>query len=343
MSRLAVIVLGLASVLVAACGDSGGPAVTYADFDQAVQQAKCQRAARCNLFPDEESCMTFARVVPNTSLAGAIQADKVKYDGQRARQCIDALAKQSCDLTAEDSHITPTACAEMFTGTLKGGEPCSIHEECVSGLCNLPDAEECPETGCCVGTCKAEQKPAKAGEGCARNVDCNDGLVCGGDLLCHKPAGEGAGCQIDVECTTGLGCIGASANGPGLCRTLPHTGQACPYLRCADENQHCDQTSHTCMPVGLAGDACPNGDECSPGMECDATAKCEPTPTLGMPCTRACGGDAWCQPNDQTPGMGTCVKPLENGAVCDGFNECETFYCQDQDPENACLPAYVCF
>ena len=52
-----------------------------------------------------------------------------------------------------------------------------------------------------------------------------------------------------------------------------------------------------------------------------------------------------CQPDqpDAGAGMGTCVKPFANGAECDGFDECESFYCQDQDPEDLCLPAYVCF
>jgi hypothetical protein len=340
MLRLAAIVLGLAP-LVAACGGDNGPSVKYEGFDQALQQARCERAARCGLFPDEASCMTTARVVPNTSIAAAIQADKIHYDGKRARQCVDAMAKQSCDLTADDSHVTPTACAQMFTGTVKGGEMCSLSEECASGLCERPDA--CTENGCCVGTCKDEQKTAQAGGDCGRNLDCQDGLVCGLDRICHKPAGEGQPCHSDTECTTGLGCIGASDNGPGDCRALPHTGEACPYSRCADANQRCDATSHTCIAIGQPGDACPNGDECAHDLECDpTTAKCKLLPTLGMPCDLACGGDAWCQADEQTH-LGTCVAPLAAGQVCDGDNECESFYCEDADPSNMCKDAYVCF
>jgi hypothetical protein len=340
MLRFAALFLGWSSIL-AACSDNG-PLIKYQDYDQALQQAKCERAARCGLFPDEASCMGFARVVANDSLAGAIAANKVHYDGGRALLCVDAISKQSCDLTADDSHIMPVACQQMFVGAIQGGDNCSINEECASGLCNLPDAQTCPETGCCVGTCKPVQQPAAAGGGCARNIDCNAGLVCGGDQLCHKPAGEGGACFLDAECTTGMGCVGASGNGPGACHTLPHDGQACPYLRCADESEHCDQTSHTCQHVGLAGAPCPVGDECGRGYEC-TSGQCTAVPTLGMACARQCGGDAWCQPNDQTPGKGTCIKPLANGAVCDGFDECESFYCQDQDPEDLCLPQYVCF
>ena len=89
MLRLAAIVLGLAPlVTAAACSSNGGASVAYADFDQALQQAKCERAARCGVFPDEASCMGFARVVANASLAGAIEASKVHYDGGRAQQCV---------------------------------------------------------------------------------------------------------------------------------------------------------------------------------------------------------------------------------------------------------------
>ncbi|HET9620755.1 MAG TPA: hypothetical protein VFP84_05295 [Kofleriaceae bacterium] len=338
MLRFAAIVLGLAPMF-AACG--GGPSIAYSDFDQARQQARCERAARCGLFPDKASCLATARVVPSTSLAAAIKDDKVHYDGQRARQCVDAIAKQSCDLTAADSHIPPAACAEMFSGALKGGAQCSIAEECASGVCQLPN--ECPPTGCCVGTCRAAQDPAKAGGACARNLDCQDGLVCGRDQLCHVPAGEGKPCHSDPECATGLGCIGATEHGAGACRALPHAGQPCPYARCADENQRCDATSHTCVAVGKPGDPCPHGDECARGTECNAaTGRCELYPQLGQPCDVACGGNAWCQFNQQTK-QGTCVAPLPDGQACDGYNECESFYCEQGPVFDVCKAAYVCY
>src|SRR3954470_8642850 len=96
--------------ILAACGSSG-PSVAYSDFDQALQTAKCQRLARCGQFPDEASCTTFFRLVPDTSLAAAIDAGNVHYDGERAKQCVDATAAQSCDLTAHDSRALPSTCA----------------------------------------------------------------------------------------------------------------------------------------------------------------------------------------------------------------------------------------
>lgn len=340
MLRFAALVLGMVPIL-AACGGDGGPSVAYADLDQALAQARCARDARCGVFPDEASCLATACVVANTSLAAAVAAGKVHYDGHRARACVDAAAQQSCDLTADDSHVPAAACAQMFAGTVRGGQACSLSEACASGVCQLP--AECPETGCCVGTCKATQETAAAGGACGRTLDCADGLVCGLDQVCHAPAGEGQPCRSDPECQTGLGCVGASGNGPGDCRALPHTGEPCPYLRCADAGQRCDATSHTCVAIGQPGDACPRGDECARDLECSpTTATCALLPNLGEPCDVGCGGDAWCQVNMQTH-VGTCVAPKPAGQPCDGNNQCESFYCEEAEPFDVCRDAYVCF
>lgn len=339
MLRFAALLLGLTPLL-AACGDNRGHAVAYADFDQALQQARCERAARCGTFTDEATCMTFYRVVPDVNLGGAIKADKVHYDGQQAQQCIDATAKQSCDLTATDSHIAPPACSAMYGGTIKGGESCSIDAECASGTCSLPT--DCPTTGCCVGACRPVQEPASAGGSCAKNHDCASGLVCATDGTCRKPGGDGAACGSDRECAEGLGCTGAAPVSTGVCHRLPHAGEACPYQRCADENLRCDATSHQCVAVGKLGDACPTGIECATGLECDPTSlTCREFPTLGMPCTSLCGGEAFCS---EPPRM--CVGLSADKTPCDGYNECVSFYCQQgvgPVDDDTCQEPPVCF
>ena len=82
---------------------------------------------------------------PDPSVGAAIAAHKVDYDGERARQCVDAIANQSCDVTADDAHLSPIACSEMLTGHVAGGDSCSIDVECASGTCILP--ENCPDFG----------------------------------------------------------------------------------------------------------------------------------------------------------------------------------------------------
>jgi hypothetical protein len=274
--------------VVAACS---GPAIRFEELEREMQRARCEQQARCGLFPDEASCARLFRVVPDASLAGAIAAGKVGYDGERAKECVDALARLSCDVTARDAHLGPAACAEMFTGTLAGGETCSIDAECRSATCELPAL--CPPMGCCVGTCRAVAAPAPAGGACAKDHECGDGLVCGRDRSCRAPARAGEDCGGDRECGDGLGCIGALSTMPGTCRPLPHRGEPCPYRRCADLDLRCDEAG-TCVPVGLPGDPCPTSTECSPNLACDAaTQTCREHPTLGMPCTGVCGGESF--------------------------------------------------
>ena len=309
------------------------------DLDQDIQQARCERLARCKLFPDEASCNAFFRVTPDPSVAAAVAAHKIVYDAERAKQCVDALASQSCDLTARDSHLPPKACGQMLTGRVTGGDSCSIDVECASGTCELPAM--CPERACCVGACRPTESPAPAGGGCAKDHDCVDGLVCGRDLTCHVPAGAEEACRSDRECGDGLACIGA-AEAPGMCRNLPHVGETCPYQRCADENLRCDGDTHTCVPVGLPGDPCPKSNECSIDMECDPTTHlCREYPVLGMPCDGTCTGDAFCFLDNS--GTGTCVALLQNNKPCDGNQQCLSSFCEDGPVFRGCIDPYVCF
>jgi hypothetical protein len=329
----------LLSVLAAACG---GSSIALSELDQALQQARCERLARCKLFPDEAACMAVSRVLPDTSVAAAIAAHKIRYDGERARQCVDATAAQSCDVTAHDSHLAPRACTAMFTGTVAGGEGCSIDPECASGTCDLPAT--CPEMGCCTGTCRATQPPGKAGDACAKDRDCADGLVCGHDATCHAPGKADEPCHIDPECSDGLACVGASGTTAGTCHALPHAGEICPDQRCAEANLRCDDASlHRCAPFGLPGDPCPTSTECALGSECDAaTHLCRAFPPLGMPCDGACQSDAFCLIPDGAA-AGSCVALLANNMPCDGNQQCVSGFCEDGAVFRGCIDAYVCF
>lgn len=328
----------LVGALTMACGS--GPSLAYEELDVALQQARCTRAVRCELFPDEATCMAYFRIVPDPSIAAAIDADVLKYDGGRAKSCVDAIAQQSCDLTTADGHALPAACTEMFDGTIAGGDNCSFDAECASGTCNLP--EPCPEKGCCVGTCRPAQSRAAAGGDCAKDRDCADKLVCGTDMQCHAPAAETEACGSDRECSDGLACIGANQFMPGACRKLPHAGEACPYGRCADENLRCDADTTSCVAVGLPGAACPKETECGRGFQCNKdTHACETTPQLGMPCTNGCAGDAFCSVVEGAS-AGTCVAPFANGSPCDGYFQCETFYCEQGPIFDSCKDPYIC-
>jgi hypothetical protein len=328
-------VLGVAAM---ACS---GPSIALSDLDQELQQARCERFARCGLFPDEASCLRSARFVPDASLAAAVAAHKIDFDGQRAKQCVDAIARQSCDASAHDVRVPPAACTDMLAGRIAGGGGCSFDAECASGTCTLPDI--CPTTGCCTGTCRPAQAPAQPGAPCAKARDCVAGAVCGEDDLCHTPANAGESCNNDHDCGDGLGCINPLSTMPGTCRALPHQGEPCPYLRCADEGLRCDDAhSHQCVPVGLPGAPGPDGSECAEGLECELTTHmCREYPTLGMPCTSRCAADSFCSQSD--PSAGTCVAPQADGATCSSDAECASLFCFEGPVFDACQAAPVCF
>jgi hypothetical protein len=339
MTKLLPACLVIAAI---ACGGGGAP-IAYDDLDQELQQARCTRLVRCGLFDDQAACLTYFWVLSDPSLAGAIAAHKVDYDGQAARQCVDATAVQSCDRTADDVRSPPEACSRMFGGTLAGGAACSIDAECASGTCEMPVT--CPEIGCCVGSCRAAQAPGGAGATCARSRDCAGGLICAQDRTCRAPARAGEDCRADGECAAGLACINPLSTMPGTCRALPHVGQPCPYGSCADEGLRCDNVSlpQICVAYGLVGDACSGPDTCSPYLECGATPPvCNPFPTVGQMCDAGCGGVAYCARINGAP-LGTCSAPQPNGSPCTAYNECASFYCEAGPVFDSCKDAPVCF
>jgi len=331
--RLLVAALGLAAT---ACSE---PSIAFDQLDRELQRARCERLVRCGLFADDASCLAYFWVLSDPSVAGAIAARKVDYDGALARQCVDATAAQSCDLTAPEARAAPAACSRMLAGTLAGGAACAIDAECASGTC---EPATCPEIGCCVGACRPVQPPGAAGTACAKSSECAPALVCASDRTCRELASSGQDCASDRECAAGLGCINPLSTMPGTCRALPHRGEDCPYLRCADEGLRCDEATRRCVALGLPGAACSGPGECSPYLECDPDAqRCREFPQLGMPCRAGCGGEAFCL-RDGAP-TGTCAAPQPDGSPCTAYNECASFYCEAGPIFDSCKDAPVCF
>jgi hypothetical protein len=328
---------------VAACGGGGGAskAIVLADFADDLQSAQCERLARCAMFPDQASCEAYFRVTQDVSLAGAVSSGKVRYDGAAASACVDQTAQQSCDLSTAAGRTAPAACIQMLAGTVNGGDPCELDAECASGTCEFPD--NCPETGCCTGMCRPAPSPGAAGADCARDRDCQSGLVCSTQKQCLAPAAAGGDCRTDRECADGLGCINPLSTMPGTCRPLPHLGEACPYSRCADQNLRCDVGgTNTCVALGLPGATCRTDANCSPYMTCNTTShQCEALPSLGMPCTTACQGASYCQ-LDSTTGAGVCAAPQANGAACESHSACASDYCFVGPILDSCADPPVC-
>jgi hypothetical protein len=323
--RASLAALALALI---ACGDDL-PGLRFEDFADAQRAAECTRDVACGLFADEATCLAYFRARPDRDLAAAVANGKVRYDAQRAEQCVDALATRGCDLTRRADRVVP-ACAQVLTGTLADGASCAFDDECGSGEC---DAPVCSPATCCLGTCAAPL----ADHACRRDDQCGVDEFCGDDHGCHARALAGATCEADAACADGLGCIGATELMPGNCRELPHVGEPCPYLRCADLGAVC--SSGTCVAVGLPGAACATHTDCSPFALCDAgSLRCIDVPTVGMPCEGTCAGEAWCD-LDSTH---TCVAPRPDGEFCTASDQCASLFCQENVVFDQCTTEPVC-
>jgi hypothetical protein len=330
-------VIALIAVLLAACS---GSSVALEDLAQELRRARCERLARCQVFPDEGACLAYFRAVGDASVAAGVATEKIAYDGERAKQCVDATAAQSCDLTTSEARAGIAACADMLVGKVADGGACALDVECTSGTCELPS--DCLEFGCCVGTCRASRSGGAAGDPCVKQRECKAGLVCGQNETCVAPASAGGACHVDRECAAGLACVGLVAPSPGTCAALPHLGEPCPEQRCADENLRCDVGgTNTCVALGVPGAACPDGDECAIYFTCDAEAKtCRDYPSLGMPCEFNCAQDSYCPLSG--PAAGTCTAPRKDGELCEGDQECESMYCEEGPVLRTCVTR-VCF
>jgi hypothetical protein len=318
-------------VLAAACG--GGDSIAIGDLVTKLRAAECNYYVRCGLFANVADCEAeFGSVDQN--LFAAVDAGKVKYDGEAAASCLSQLEHASCDSTKKDVRESPDACADTFTGTLAADAACAFNQECQSGDC-IPPAS-CT-MACCIGTCAAELTLAKAGEACTA-VRCDHDLFCDDTNVCQPLLAAGTACQTDDQCAYGLGCAGTGAM---TCQVLPKIGEACPGGDCAEINAHCNGQM-SCVAYGLPGDACAGDADCSFFYTCDtAMGKCTSFPSRGMPCTDNCSGDSWCNiPTGMT--TGTCDAPQANGATCEFSNECSSRHCDFNVTPSVCADVAQC-
>ena len=260
--------------VLAAC--SGG--IAFEDFDDERRGATCGYYVRCGAFGTVGDCQTYFQRfdVNNPSLESAIDAGKIRYDGDAAESCIDALDGLDCDFADQDADAL-VACDEVLTGTGKVGAACAFDRECATGRCVVPDCDE----ACCQGTCQEPRILPGVEEPCS--TLCADDLFCGFDQLCHEPLGIGESCDSYTVCAEPLYC----SSNAGTCMRRPGRGQPCDGY-CATEGDVC--TGGVCVEAAVGGDFCTVADDCSQFYRCSIdTARCElpETPTAnpnGTPC-----------------------------------------------------------
>ena len=285
-----------------------------------------------------------------------IAAGTIRYDGNKAQACLDALSKLSCDglLTRDQPE-----CLAALDGLVAQDGDCDLNEECAgSALCRS-------STGTCPGRCVPL---LSAGQACTADGDCDNGLQCSGTTkLCVRPAAIGEACEYgSPPCGPGAICLGKddTAKTPGTCRTAteafsaaagaacdPATGILCaPGVSCVAD--HLDpaipvKLIWTCVKSGAyaAGAACKPGlpDACASGNYC--LAGTGPTALDGI-CTaipqakQACGTGigAQCQPGAVCV-AGLCQDFAANGVSCTGDAMCYSGYC---GATGGCQPRLPC-
>lgn len=359
--------------LFVACGGSSdftegdgdnGDSVALADLPGEFAAAQCTLFERClepviHIFFSLEECGTlYERAALDSGLRdleAAVEAGTVKYDGKKAAKCLDIIANRNC---ADMHQRTIEECEAALAGTVAAGGDCELDAECSgSMICEI--ADQCP------GTCVERYG---AGEVCAENDECADGLVCSNATMrCIAPVGDGEACGggIEPDCDGGFLCVGEDEGNaqPGTCTPLdevvqhgvgepcsPSVGELCEEgLSCVLESL---LLTFTCKSIPASGGECGIGfpEHCPAGEYCplgdadfqndDFVSNCVPLPQVGEACAvrpvasqPACEAYARCD----TP-TGMCLGLRGLGESCSSNDLCYSGNCEN----GGCAPLRAC-
>jgi len=172
----------------------------------------------------------------------------------------------------EDGDLHPDAdCLECITAVAvdswtpddtngcKDGDPCTLSDRCVEGVCLgtlmtcPPDGNPCTAVHCESGSCATEfvDGPCNDGDPCTEDDVCvQGGCVSGDAVVCD----DGNACTDD-SCIPGAGCLFASNTAPCDDGNACTTGDACGGAACqaGTQSPDCDDgnpcTDDSCHPV----------------------------------------------------------------------------------------------
>jgi len=328
--------LALAIALLAACGDddSGGGDIPITGLEAAVVNAYCNIYASCGLIDDAETCRSiYTDVQVDPSLVAAVEAGKVIYHPDKARECLNGLSG-TCDRNTFNRNNNADACDQTFEGTVGADGQCAINEECISRQCDVPS---CPDA-CCQGTCVGST-PAprpRVGESCAMTSSCIDSYCNTTTLVCEAYLADGA------ACTSSSACLNGSCTNQ-MCTAYPGPGEACgttTSTQCDDLGYICSTTTMTCVAYALGGDPCTADRDCSPIYLCGTGGTCQLRPRLGEACgttqsNSTCIDRSYCEPTTMM-----CTAPKADGASCTTDRECASNNCDNTT--NMCSTPPIC-
>jgi hypothetical protein len=324
--------LALLCLVLVACGDEGGP-IPLDDLEGEVINTLCSLYVNCGLVDDIATCRKLQQGEGDldASLLAAIEAGKVIYHPDKARECLNGVGG-SCERGATLG-TSSEACDETFEGTVGAGGQCALDEVCKSRDCDVPT---CPDA-CCQGTCVGDAPIPRptVGQSCAENARCIDSFCDFATTTCVAYRTEGEPCTSTGQCGTNV-CANQT------CQRRPGPGEPCDTESLAGQCSHigytCSASSLTCVPVGLSGDTCSTQSECSDIYNCDA-GTCQLGPELGETCGELEGGcidNSYCDFDTLT-----CTARKADGAMCNDDNECRSDYCDVATATCAAEP--VCF
>jgi hypothetical protein len=320
--------LVFAIAVLSACG---GDDISLDDLLDEARDESCSYYVSCGLIDDLATCRALYDGNLDPDLLAAVDAGKVIYHGDKARECLDGINGDSCDRNSLFNNEAEAACDATFEGTVGAGGQCALDEECKSRDCNIPDCLE----ACCQGTCVGDA-PVLSGIGgaCESSSDCSDGYCDFNTSTCAAYKPLGAACTSTGQCEVG-GCVNQ------VCSTLPGPGEACGMTvgsSCADIGYTCSTTSMTCVPYGLTGDPCTSTRDCSIFYTCGTTGTCQLRPRLGEACdpqTTGCIDNSYCE-----PATNTCTAPKPDNSPCMDDSECVSDNCDFTT--NTCVTRPIC-
>jgi len=165
-------------------------------------------------------------------------------------------------------------------GACDDGDPCTVGDQCVDGVCRPGPRLECPSNACFVGTCVA-------GACGSVPVDCDDRNPCTVDT-CDLVSGcvhtvSTAPCDDGDACTTGDRCDG------GVCRGTPVVcgSDECTLGSCRPDDPAADARGCVAVAVG-EGEACSDD-----GVACTDDV-CTGGVCLHVPIDARCGDAGGC-------------------------------------------------
>lgn len=363
----------IASTALAACSGgntSSSNPIPIEQIPTELAKSFCAAEQACNpffysvAFTVSDCVTTFSKQFQEASfndIQAAVTAGTVKYDGNQARTCADAIAAGGCQVLDNN---TPESCRLALSGSAETGADCDIDEEC-KGLARCDVS-----AGTCPGTCAPR---ASAGVACGKDDDCALGYVCSAvTSRCVAPAAEGEPCAGTVaeDCAAGLLCIGddTAKKQAGTCKTAAATltgrdGDPCdlqsgPWcadgLSCVVQSIASGALRSKCQAVATPGGSCGLGipSDCPKGQYCPLqvadlvggtfTATCTALPAAGDACAPKvalirCAADLVCD-DTTTPAKPVCITPHDLGQTCSDDTLCYSQHCVG----GACVPASSC-